>query len=103
MVVASVIPPKDQQAEEFDGWALHWFIHVTEEEGQKGFFVASNFGGVNQLGLHKQTPTLQMMPLQLETVLTEIVQLLESHMASRSIGFDNDDAKTCPQHSSRHG
>ena len=31
-------PPEDQEPEEFDCWALCWFIHVTEEGEEAGLF-----------------------------------------------------------------
>ena len=31
VVVVFSHPPEEDQAEEFDCWALHWFVHVTEE------------------------------------------------------------------------
>ena len=40
-------PPKDQQAEEFDCWALHWFIHVTEEGEESALFNGLTGGGEN--------------------------------------------------------
>ena len=47
VVVVFHHPPKDQQAEEFDCWALHWFVHLTEEGEEEGLFSALNCGGAN--------------------------------------------------------
>ena len=45
VVVVFSHPPKGDQAEEFDCWALHQFVHVTEEGSEEGLFSASNGGG----------------------------------------------------------
>ena len=38
VVVVFHHPPKHQQTQEFDCWALHHFIHVTEEGDKSGLF-----------------------------------------------------------------
>ena len=45
VVVVFCHPPKGDQAEEFDCWVLHQFVHVTEEGSEEGLFSASNGGG----------------------------------------------------------
>ena len=38
VVVVFHHPPKHQQTQEFDCWALHRFVHVTEEGDESGLF-----------------------------------------------------------------
>ena len=40
-------PPKDQQAEEFDCWALDQFVHITEEGEESAFLDRLTGGGEN--------------------------------------------------------
>ena len=35
-------PPKHQETKEFDCWALHHFVHVTEEGDESGLFSLTN-------------------------------------------------------------
>ena len=45
VVVVFSHPPKGDQAEEFDCWVLHHFVHVTEEGSEERLFSESNGGG----------------------------------------------------------
>ena len=40
-------PPRDQQVEESDCWALSWFVHVMEEGKEAGLFDRPTGGGEN--------------------------------------------------------
>ena len=40
VVVVFHHPLKDQQTEEFDCWAIHCFVHITEEGEEEGIFSA---------------------------------------------------------------
>ena len=42
VVVVFCHSPKHQQTQEFDCWALHRFIHVTEEGDESGLFSLTN-------------------------------------------------------------
>ena len=42
VVVVFCHPPKHQQTQEFDCWALHHFVHVTEEGDESGLFSLTN-------------------------------------------------------------
>ena len=42
VVVVFRHPPKHQQTQEFDCWALHCFAHVTEEADESGLFSLTN-------------------------------------------------------------
>ena len=39
VVVVFHHPPKDKQTEEFDCWAIHCFVHITEEGEEEGIFL----------------------------------------------------------------
>ena len=55
LVVVFHHPPKDQQTEEFKCWALHQFVHVTEEGVEAGLFSAEDGGGENNSGAAEGT------------------------------------------------
>ena len=55
VVVVFRHPPKDQQTEEFECWALHRFIHVTEEGDEAGLFSTPDGGGENNSGAAEGT------------------------------------------------
>ena len=62
VVVVFRHPPKHQQTQEFDCWALHHFIHVTEEGDESGLFSLTNSRVRIILRKHKghnKTPTTQ--------------------------------------------
>ena len=42
VVVVFHHPPKHQETKEFDCWALHHFVHVTEEGDESGLFSLTN-------------------------------------------------------------
>ena len=85
-----------QQAEEFDCWALHQCVGVTEEPDEVGLFSTSNHGGVKNeeaIEVAKLNPnSTNNASATDENIQMEIVQLLESCIASLSIGIDSDDA-----------
>ena len=43
-------PPKGELTEEFECWAIHCFVHVSQEGDEQGFFNTSNDGGDNNSG-----------------------------------------------------
>ena len=55
LVVVFCHPPKDQQTEEFECWALHRFVHVTEEGDEAGLFSTEDGGGENDSGAAEGT------------------------------------------------
>ena len=55
LVVVFRHPPKDQQTEEFECWALHQFVHVTEEGDESRFFSTEDGGGENNSGAAEGT------------------------------------------------
>ena len=55
VVVVFHHPPKDQQTEEFECWALHRFVHVTEEGDEAGLFSTPDGGGENNSGAAEGT------------------------------------------------
>ena len=55
LVVVFCHPPKDQQTEEFKCWALHRFVHVTEEGDEAGLFSTEDGGGENNSGAPEGT------------------------------------------------
>ena len=99
VVVVFCHPPEDQEAEEFDCWALCWFIHVTEEGEEAGLFNGLTGGGDN---IAEATEVAELVPNNMSES-TEMedsennsppknAQLLECCTASRSVAINNDDA-----------
>ena len=92
-------PPKDQQVEDFDCWALCQFIHVMEEGDEPTFFDGLTGSGGNVDKVIKVTEILtKNMSESTESddsddhVPMEIAELLESHMASGTPAISNKDA-----------
>ena len=85
VVVVFCHPPKDEQAEEFDCWALRQFIHITEEGDKSALFNAVEIITNNTLELMKTKDSDDNVP-------TEIAELLESYMASGALAINNKDA-----------
>ena len=82
VVVVFSHPPKGDQAQEFDCWALHWFVHVTEEGSEGGLFSASNGGGdINSAPEEAAQPALNNTeePQQTQGIVpTEVATILDS-------------------------
>ena len=55
VVVVFCHPLKDQQTEEFECWALHRFVHVTEEGDKAQLFSTPDGGGENNSGAGEGT------------------------------------------------
>ena len=93
VVVVFHHPPKDQQREEFDCWAIHCFVHVTEEGEEEWIFSAWTGGGGNNSGEDgraQQDPNnAEEPPRNEENVPAEIVPLLET-TAGAIHGGDED-------------
>ena len=92
-------PPKDQQAEEFDCWALHQFIHITEEGDKSALF--NGLAGVGEIVVEAiqaveiiTNNTLELMKTKDsdDNVPTEIAEILESCKASGALAINNKDA-----------
>ena len=82
VVVVFHHPPKDQQMEEFDCWAIHHFVHITEDGEEEGIFSAQTGGGGNNSGEDEraqQDPNnTEEPPRNEEHVPAEIVHMLET-------------------------
>ena len=81
-------PPKHQQTQEFNCWALHCFIRVTEEGDESGLFSLTNSMSENnseeaQGAQQDPSNTVIMENSQenQENVPAEIVQLMTSETA----------------------
>ena len=107
VVIVFCHPPKGESTEEFECWAIHCFVHVSEEGNEQGFFNASSDGGDNNSGgvdgsqqnpnttpntTHNNTEEAQTN----KPVPVEITQLLESN-ASISSTLDSNDADLVQQ------
>ena len=86
-------PPKDQQMEEFGCWAIHCFVHITEEGEEEGIFSAQTGGGGNNSGEDggaQQDPNnAEEPPRNEENVPVEIVYMLET--TAGAIDRDDED------------
>ena len=82
VVVVFSHPRKGDQAEEFDCWVLHQFVHVTEERSEEGLFSASNGGGdINSAPEEATQPALNNTeePQQTQGIIpTEVATILDS-------------------------
>ena len=81
-------PPKHQQTQEFDCWALHCFIRVTEEGDESGLFSLTNSMSENNSeeaqGAQQDpnnTVIMENSQENQENVPAEIVQLMTSETA----------------------
>ena len=103
LVVVFRHPPKDQQTEEFKCWALHRFVHVTEEGDKAGLFSTEDGGGENNSGAAEGTNrNLNITDLaenpqeNQENVPSEVARFLDSETA----GMNRDNAaliaNVCP-------
>ena len=95
LVVVFHHPPKDQQTEEFECWALHRFVHVTEEGDEAGLFSTEDGGGENNSGAAEGTnQNLNITDLaenpqeNQENVPSEVARFLGSETA----GMNRDNA-----------
>ena len=95
VVVVFWHPPKDQQAEEFDCWALHQFVHVTEEGDKSTFFdrLTGSGGNVEEVikvaeFVTNNTSESTESEESNDNVLMETAELLESQAPT----INNDDA-----------
>ena len=90
--------------EEFDYWAIHHFVHATEEGDEGQLFTALNDGGDNNAGgvgatqpnpniMHNTTHNNNVEAQTRKVVPAEIAQLLES----KSSTLDSDDADLVQQ------
>ena len=103
VVVVFHHPPKHQQTQEFDCWALHRFIHVTEEGGESGLFSLTDSTGENnseeaqgtQQGPNN-TAITENPPENQENVPAEIVQLMSSENAILSSDDTDLIRNICP-------
>ena len=103
VVVVFRHPPKHQQTQEFDCWALHHFVHVTEEGDESGLFshtdsMCENNSEEAQGTQQDPNNTIitENLPENQENVSAEIVQLMASENAI--ISSDNTDLirNICP-------
>ena len=90
--------PKDQQAEEFDCWALCWFVHIMVEGEESALFDGPTGGGVSIEEAIQVAEIVTNNLLELtetedsdDNVLTEIAELLESCTASGALAINNED------------
>ena len=81
-------PPKHQQTQEFDCWALHCFVHVTEEGDKSGLFSLTDSTSENNSeeaqGAQQDpnnTVIMENSQENQENVPAEIVQLMTSETA----------------------
>ena len=103
VVVVFCHPPKHQQTQEFDCWALHHFVHVTEEGDKSGLFSLTDSTSENnseeaqgtQQDPNNTVITKNSQENQ-ENVPTEIVQLMTSETAIISSDDINLIRNICP-------
>ena len=95
LVVVFRHPLKDQQTEEFGCWALHRFVHATEEGDKEGLFSTEDGGGENNSGAVEGTnKNLNIMDLaenpqeNQENVPSEVAWF----MGSETAGMNRDNA-----------
>ena len=95
LVVVFRHPPKDQQTEEFECWALHRFVHVTEEGDEAGLFSTEDGGGENNSGAAEGTnQNLNITDIaenpqeNQENVPSEVARIL----GSETTGMNRDNA-----------
>ena len=81
-------PPKHQQTQEFDCWALHRIVHVTEAGDESGLFSLTNSMSENnsdKAQMAEQDPNntviIENSQENQENVPAEIVQLMTSETA----------------------
>ena len=103
VVVVFRHPPKHQQIQEFDCWALHRFVHVTEEGDESGLFSLTNSTCENnseEAQGTQQDPNNTIItensPENQENVPAEIVQLMS--LENAMISSDDTDLirNICP-------
>ena len=103
VVVVFRHPPKHQQTQEFDCWALHRFVHVTEEGDESGLFSLTDSTCENNSeeaqGTQQDpnnTVITENLPENQENVPAEIVQLMSTENAM--ISSDDTDLirNICP-------
>ena len=103
VVVVFRHPPKHQQTQEFDCWALHRIVHVTEEGDESGLFSLTDSMGENtseeaqgtQQGPNNTVIT-DNSPENQEHVPVEIVQLMTSENAILSSDDTDLIRNICP-------
>ena len=104
VVIIFCHPPKGELTEDFEGWAIHCFAHVTEEGNEEDLFTSSNDGGSNNsggVGGAQPNPNTMQITTQNnteeaqtnKTVPVEIVQFFESNSST----LDSDDANLVQQ------